>query len=125
MAVLRQREEAVRLLGRRFLLVALGLVAIFGTVGVWNIYQKSRESKILATEAQMQAKDLSDREAELKKDIADLQTDRGREEALRKQYAMAASGEGVIILVEAPAQQAPTASSSAFVQWLHKAFPWW
>jgi cell division protein FtsB len=119
------REDPVRLLGRRILLVALVGVAIVAALGVWNTYEKDREAAVLDSEAQAQAKDLVQRETELKADIANLQTNRGKEAALRQQYALAGQGEGVVIIVNQSAQSAPTASTSAFVEWLHKAFPWW
>lgn len=122
---MRQRGDPVRLLGRRLLLAALLGLAIFGLFGVWNTYQKERESAMLDKEAQAQASDLVEREGKLTNDITELQTDRGKEEALREQYALAAKGEHVIVIVDQPAQAAPTASSSAFVEWLHKTFPWW
>ncbi len=125
MAALRQRSDPVRLLGRRLLLVALFILTVLGVLGVWNTYQKERESAALARESQAQALDISQREAKLKRDIADLQTNRGKEEALRQQYALAAQGEHVIVIVDSPAQAPKTASSSAFVEWLHKTFPWW
>ncbi|MBI4087998.1 hypothetical protein HY418_01275 [Candidatus Kaiserbacteria bacterium] len=120
-----QRGDPVRLLGRRLLLMVLFAIAVAGIFGVWNTYQKEREAALLNHEAQAQASDLSEREAQLEKDITNLQTDRGKEAVLRQQYALAARGERVIVIVDQLAQPAPTASSSAFVEWLHKTFPWW
>jgi|SRR3989344_622416 len=125
MVALKQREDPVRLLGKRFLLAALCVLAVVGAFAVWNTYQKERESAILDGEAQAMALDITDREAKLKSDIAKLQTDRGKETALRQQYALAAEGERVIVIVNQSAQTAPTASSSAFIEWLHKTLPWW
>jgi cell division protein FtsB len=122
---MRQRNEPVRLLGRRLLLVGLLILSVLGSLGVWNTYQKERESAALDREAQAQAQDLSQREAKFETDIAELQTNRGKEEALREQYALAAKGEHVIVIVDQPEQAPTTASSSAFVEWLHKTFPWW
>jgi cell division protein FtsB len=125
MAVLRQRNEPVRLLGRRLLLLALGVLIVVALFGVWNVYQKDRESEALKKQAQVQLSDLAGREAQLNADIATLQTDRGKEAALRQEYALAAKGEGLIVIVD-PASGTPIeATSSAFVQWLHKTFPWW
>ena len=122
---MKNRNEPVRLLGRRFLLVGLLGLAIIGIIGVINTYQKERESAALEKEAVAQATDLTQREAQLQNDVSELQTDRGREGALREQYALAAEGEQVIVIVDRPSQVVPTASSSAFVIWLHKTFPWW
>ena len=125
MATWRQRGDPVRLLGKRVLLVVLFALVVGGSLGVWRTYQKERESLALDTQARARAADLAEREGKLKKDIDLLQTDRGREEALREQYAFAAAGEGVVIIVDQPGAPVPSASSSAFVEWLHRTFPWW
>lgn len=125
MAHSRQRHDAARLLGRRVLLALMISVALAGTFGVWNTFRKERESAALMREAEAQATELVQREGQLKADIANLQTDRGKEEALRQGFALAGAGEGLIVIVDQPAQPTPTASTSAFVEWLHKTFPWW
>lgn len=121
----RRREDPVRLLGKRLLLVALIAFAFIASLGVWNTYQKDQEATALEAQAQAQAQDLTQREEQLQHDIADLDTARGKEAALREQYALAALGEGVVVIVDQPSTPAPTASTSAFVEWLQKAFPWW
>ena len=125
MATIRGREDPVRLLGRRVLLGILLAIAIAGVFGLWNIYQKERESAALNAEAQAQLADLERRQQTLTSNIAELETDRGKEAALRDQYALAAKGEGLIVIVDASAPPTQTASSSAFIEWLHKTFPWW
>lgn len=122
---MRQRNEPVRLLGRRLLLAGLCALVVAGSFGVWGTYQKERESAALDAEAEAQAADLSQREAKLTSDIADLETNRGKEAALRQQYALAAQGESMVLIVDSSAQTPMTASTSAFVAWLHKTFPWW
>jgi cell division protein FtsB len=125
MAALRQRNEPVRLLGRRLLLGALFILVVIAAFGVWNVYEKERESAALKEQAQSQLSDLAHRQTQLNSDIATLQTGRGKEAALRQEYALAAKGEGLIIIID-PASGTPVqATSSAFVQWLHKTFPWW
>ncbi len=53
----------------------------------------------------MQLEDFAQRHSQLTGDIASLQTSRGMEEVLREQYALAARGEGLIVIVdEAPAE---------------------
>ena len=125
MVLKRQRGDPVKLLGRRFLLSGLIAITVMSAFGVWNTYRKEREALALKAEAQARAADLSEREGQLKSDISGLQTDRGKETALREQYALAAAGEHLIVIVDEPAQPPPAASSSAFVEWLHKTFPWW
>jgi len=121
---IRWRNDPVRLLGRRLLLVALvGLVAV-GILGTWGAYEKERESYALRLEAEGQLNDLSTRQSQLDADIASLETDRGKEEVLREQYALAARGEGLIVIVETP-PVAPTRATSSVIEWFKKAFSWW
>lgn len=115
----------------RLFLKRLGLVVLFVAVlgmasGVWSVYQKERESRMLRTQAEREYADLEKREAALQADLANLQTDRGVEAALRTQYALASSGEGVIVIVEPrPVPPATTTTPSGIERWFEKIFSWW
>ena len=120
-----QRRSPARLLLRRLGLLAL--LALVGTAlgGVWNVYHKERESAGLRAQAESERADLRERETRLKNDIAALKTDRGMEEALREQYALAEKGEQLIVIVE-PAVSVPAeATSSPVMRWFQKMFLWW
>ncbi len=105
---------------------ALFILFVSAVFGVWGVYQKDRESMVLRAQAQAQLSDLSERQSQLNADISTLQTERGMEAALRQQYALAAQGEDMIIIVDATsATPVEEATSSAFVQWMRKTFPWW
>ena len=120
---IRQRNDPVRLFGKRLIVLGLLALVVLAIGGVWNAYQKERESAALRTRAEVQLDDLTKRHAQLSSDIANLQTDRGREEVLREQYALAAQGEGLIVIVEP--QQEPVHATSTFMDKLRKAFRWW
>jgi len=120
----RSRNDPVRLFGRRLVLLGLFALIIIASVGVWGTYQKERESYSLRQEAEMQLGDLSKRQTQLDLDIANLETDRGKEQVLREQYALAARGEGLIVIVDTP-PVAPTRATSSLVDWLKKTFTWW
>ena len=124
MAVLRPRNDPVRLFGRRLVLLGLLVLILFSVVGVWGAYKKQQESRLLRKEAEMQLRDLSQRQEQLDADIASLETDRGKEQVLREQYALAARGEGLIVIVDTP-PVAPTRATSSLVDWLKKTFTWW
>ncbi|MDO8514198.1 MAG: hypothetical protein Q7S50_01490 [bacterium] len=121
---IRQRNDPVRLFGKRLLLVALFVGVIVAIGGAWSAYKKERESRALRVEAEAQLRDFSERQAQLDSDIANLQTDRGMEGVLREQYALAARGEKLIVIVE-PQKPEPIEAPPSVLQWLHRVFPWW
>ncbi len=121
---IRWRNDPVRLFGRRLLLLALLGLIIAASFGAWNAYKKKEESQALRQEAELQLRDLSKRQSQLDADIANLETDRGKEQVLREQYALAARGEGLIIIVDTP-PVAPTKATSSVLEWLDKALSWW
>ncbi len=124
MAVLRPRNNPVRLFGRRLVLLGLLSLIIIAGAGVWSTYKKERESYALRQEAEIQLNDLRERQTQLDSNIASLETDRGKEQVLREQYALAARGEGLIVIVDTP-PVAPTHATSTLVDWFKKTFTWW
>ena len=102
MAGLTQQHDPVRLLWRRVGALCLLLLIVLLIRGVWGVYFKERESRVLRLEAQAQLADLERREGELRADIAELKTDRGIEQELRERYDLARQGEGVVVLVDPP-----------------------
>jgi cell division protein FtsB len=125
MATLRQRRDPVRIFMRRLALLGLFILVIVAASGVWSIYRKDQESIVLKEQAQAQLADLSTQQAQLNASIAELQTERGKEAALRQQYSVGDPGEGMIMIVE-PAAATPIATTTTpFQAWLHSAFSWW
>lgn len=119
-----QRRNPLKLFGKRLaLLLLLALVALAAS-GVWGVYKKERESRALRMEAEAQLADLAGRKAQLEADIAKLKTPRGMEEALREQYRLAKSGEGLIVIVDPPTP-VPIEATSTVMEWFNKTFTWW
>ncbi len=75
-------------------------------------------------QAQGQLSELSQRESQLNADIAKLETNRGKEEALREQYELAAEGEGLIIIVDGRAEEAAPPAPSLST-WFRDMLIWW
>lgn len=120
----RQRNEVMWLLGRRIVVFFLLLLVAGALWSVIGVYKKDRESAALKLQNQIRLADLERRQEQLDADIANLQTARGKEEMLRKQYALAARGEKMIIIVEPPAPPPQAATSSVF-EAIGKWFSWW
>jgi len=118
-----QRQNAVRLFLRRLgMLALLGLIAV-SVSGVWGVYKKERESAELRAQVERERADLIARQALLESDLDRLKTDRGIEEALREQYALAENGEQLIVIVDPQSPPAVEATSTVR-EWLRKFF-WW
>ncbi len=98
-----QRRDPTRLLWQRIASLLLLLVFAISIRGVWGVYNKEQESRVLRAEAEATLSDLKAREAELREEISVLSTDRGVEQELRERYDLAKADEGVIVIVEPPA----------------------
>jgi cell division protein FtsB len=125
MATLRQRRDPVRIFMRRLMLAGLFLLVILAGSGVWGIYRKDQESIVLRQEAQSQLASLQSQETSLNASIAELQTERGKEAALRDEYSVGDPGEGVVMIVEPPSAAPVAATSSSFQSWVRTTFSWW
>ena len=124
MRSLHQRQSAARLLLRRVGLLALFVIVLIAASGVWGVYKKERESAELRSQVERERDDLLKRQEQLEGDLALLKTDRGVEEALRSQFALAEVGEKLIVIVEPPSPQ-PLKATSTVREWLQKALWWW
>jgi len=123
MTALRQRNEPVRLMWKRLgLLALLGLVILVGS-GVWSAYEKDNESATLNQQSQAALADLTAQDSQLQGNIASLQSDRGKEAALRDQYAVGKQGEDMIVIVDSSSTPPPPPPS--FLDQLKKVFSWW
>ena len=121
MTALRQRNDPLRLMGRRLLLAALAILAVAMLWGVWNIWQKEREAAQLQVQAQTQLAQLQARQQVLEAQYQSLDSERGMEAAVRQQYGMGDQGEGMVVIVEPPNQPPPAATSSSMMDWFKDA----
>lgn len=114
----------VRVFWRRLgILVLLFLLAAMG-LAVWKAYGKEKESGYLRAQAELQRAELRAQEENLSARISRIQTDRGKEEALRAQYEVGREGEALIVIVE-PEEPEPIQASSSIRQWVQKFLPFW
>lgn len=100
MTALKQRNDAGALFLRRVGLVTLFLLVCAGVWSVWGAWRKERESADLRVRSEVAAADLAQQESHLQDKIASLQSDRGKEAALRDQYAVGKQGEHLIVIVD-------------------------
>ncbi len=124
MANFRNKYDPVRIFLKRVGTLALGIVVIAASLGVWKVYQKERESRTLREYAEVQRADLEIQAERLREDTRTLKTERGQEEALREQYDVGKRGESLIIIVE-PTASEPIQATTTFMQKVKKLFIFW
>ena len=115
----------VKIFMRRVTIGVLLFVVIFMILNVWDVYEKDRESLSLRNDAQSQLADLSTQQNELNTRIADLESNRGKEAALRDQYSVGSPGEHEIVIEEPSAPAPQQATTTPLRAWLQAAFSWW
>lgn len=114
----------VRVFWRRLSILALFILVVIVGLGVWKVLQKERDSRELRQQAELQRQGFAEQSSNLSQRIAELKTDRGKEEALRQQYEVGKPGEALIVIVE-PESAAPIQASSTVRQWVRKFLPFW
>lgn len=124
MATYGKKHDPIRLLWQRLGILALLIILLIALSGVWDVYQKERESRVLRDQSEREASDLSQQVEDLHQNIAKLQTTRGKEELLREQYNVGKHGEQLIIIVD-PEQPEPIEATSTLLRWVHKFLPFW
>ena len=123
MAFFRERNDPIRILGRRILLICLTLFVASAMWALWDIFRKNAEATQLRAAAEGRLAEMESQQAKLEADIEDLQTKRGMEAALRGQYAVAGAGEGLIVIVETARSSVRQASSTSW-GWISRIFHW-
>jgi cell division protein FtsB len=123
MRSIQQHQDPLRLLSRRIVTIFLVVFVVTAISGLWSAYQKERESATLRHEADVQLADLIERSNQLHAKLSRLETDRGKEEALRERYDLGKSGENLVIIVDDPAPAEPTSTPSVFKR-IRDALPW-
>ena len=111
-----QKRKLRSRLYNRPVLYILGIVVILAIHSTWDIYQKQLQSERLLTLSKEQAQALNAREAELKAQIANLQTQEGMEAEIRSKFNVAKSGENVAIVLDSSTTDSTTTQSISFWQ---------
>ena len=96
MAISDRRRRMVLLLWRRVRIIGLALLLILALSALWGVFQKERESAGLRADSEQALSDMTTQKSKLQSDIAKLQSERGKEETLRDQYAVGKPGEGLM-----------------------------
>jgi len=87
---------------------------------IWGIVPKEERARLQVQETESQLASLEAREAELRKNLDELNTERGKEAVLRDTKGVALPGEEVIIVVPPEEQLPPLAPRP----WWKRMFDW-
>ena len=119
------RNDPVRIFLKRLALAALIGLVVFGSWSVWGAWKKDQESAALNQQSQAALADLTSEQQNLQQNISSLQSERGREAALRQEYAVGKNGENLVIIVDSTTSIPAPPPPPSFVEKLKKAFSWW
>jgi len=103
--------------------LVLFIVVCFAAWSVWGAWEKDVESAALDQQSQAALATLSAQQATLQQNITQLQTERGKEAALRQEYSVGHQGENMIVIVDS--SSTPPPPPPTFLDKLKKAFSWW
>ncbi len=89
----------------------LVLLILFLGNGVWNIYGKQRQSKVMRREAESKLASLQGQKSSLEREIEKLESESGVEEEIRTKFNVVKPGERVVMIVN-PAPATTTATTT-------------
>src|SRR3989338_9379707 len=92
------RRRFRRWFSSRWALVLFLLLPFFLTRAVWRAWWQSRTVTAERDAAKAELAELGARRAELTRELATLETERGQETLLRQKFPIAREGEGVIVV---------------------------
>ena len=124
MVVFRERNNPVKLFGKRLLLLGLFVAALLMFPGVWKVYTQERESRMLRNEATQELSELQERERRLREKTEALNTEYGLETALREQFSLARQGEKLIVIVDRSPTETETQERQDILHWFERLLNW-
>lgn len=83
------------------LIAAVALIAFFGSLAAWQVFQKERAVKSELDRVTENLADLTERKDALETTLHELEDERGIEEEVRKKFPLVKPGEEVIVLLDA------------------------
>ncbi len=95
-----ERRKLRRILHSKPMVVVILLITLFLANVAYNAWDKASIAKDKRMEVAAELGALQVREAQLRERIAYLETDKGKEEELRKQFDVGREGEYAIVVVE-------------------------
>jgi cell division protein FtsB len=118
---MRELQQKQKIKKRIYSIPALILLFIFTILaihGAYDVVMKDRESAQYVKDLNNKLTDLSSREAQLKTEIARLNTDEGVNTVIKEKFSVSEPGEHVAIIVDQ--SQASTSTPTDNLNWFQK-----
>jgi cell division protein FtsB len=118
-----QKRKLRNIMYSKVTLIILLLLTFFLSKGAWGIFVKALSSKNSLKEIKKEYTDLESRKQILSDDIAELNTEEGKEEEIRSKYSVAKNGEVNIVIVDKNTTNTKNTNSSnsdfwsKFLEW--------
>ena len=109
MAYSKNRNIFERIFYSRGMALALLFLIVFVGFGLVSIAEKSVEASSQRKIAEAQASSLSEKNADMAKQLAEINTPEGQEAALREQFPVVKPGEHMIVITDPSEQNSPDA----------------
>ncbi|HEY4500350.1 MAG TPA: septum formation initiator family protein [Candidatus Paceibacterota bacterium] len=114
-----EKRRFRKLLHSRYVIAVLFILCVLLVRAVWGIYGKYEKSREISDRTRGDLAALSARREFLTREIADLNTDLGRESEIRKRFGTVREGEKLIVLVDDKSDK-KSATQSAGESWWNK-----
>jgi len=107
-------KKKIKKLYSKPVLLLLAIVIVFLAKGTWGVYQKELESRKNVAIVTTELEDLQKRKAELQGETDKINTEEGKEEAIRTKFQVSKGGERVLVVVDRPLPTSFTEENSNF-----------
>lgn len=116
-----EKKKYKKLVYSKPVLLVLIIVLLFVGRATWSMFEKARETENKLAAVEQEHAEVKERYDTLSEKVEDLQTERGKEEAIREKFGVAREGEHVIYLIEEEEEPAQTEKQdrSLFQKILH------
>lgn len=108
MRELRDRRGLRKTLFSSVLILLLAGLLFLSARGLLSVYERYSQARLLRNAAEQRLSSLEERKLELEEALANLESERGFEEEVRKRFGVVLPGEKVIEIIDAPQAEEPS-----------------
>lgn len=120
MKELQQKQRIKRRIYSTPVLVGFLIIIIFVIRGTYGVVMKDRESAQSVSNLKAKMATLSDREAQLKAEIARLGTSEGVDTLIKEKFSVSKEGERVAVIVNEPNSSTSSSTGETKANWFQR-----